>query len=74
MDAPEINGRELLKTILPKRKDETHKGDYGRLGMLCGSVGLTGAPYFAANSAVRAGAGLLPLRFRAISTRLSQSN
>ena len=59
MDAPEINGRELLKTILPKRKDETHKGDYGRLGMLCGSVGLTGAPYFAANSAVRAGAGLV---------------
>ena len=35
MDTPEISGYELIKQILPKRKEETHKGDYGRIGMLC---------------------------------------
>lgn len=46
---------------LPKRSPLTHKGDYGRLLILGGSVGFTGAPTLAARAAVRAGAGLVSL-------------
>lgn len=46
---------------LPKRERDTHKGDYGRLLVIGGSVGYTGAPTLAAKAAVRAGAGLVYL-------------
>lgn len=44
---------------LPPRQREAHKGDFGRVYILAGSVGYTGAPVFAANGAVRAGSGLV---------------
>ena len=44
---------------LPRRERESHKGDYGRLLLVCGSVGYTGAPVLAAQAAVRSGAGLV---------------
>ena len=44
---------------LPRRTRTAHKGDFGKLFLLCGSVGFTGAPVFAARSAVRSGAGLV---------------
>lgn len=44
---------------LPARPANTHKGDYGRLLLLCGAVGYTGAPALAAEAAVRTGAGLV---------------
>ncbi|MDR0671635.1 MAG: NAD(P)H-hydrate dehydratase, partial [Oscillospiraceae bacterium] len=47
--------------ILPHRPEETHKGDYGRALLVCGSVGYTGAARLAAESCVRAGAGLVSL-------------
>ncbi len=43
----------------PKRNSDTHKGDYGRIFMLCGSRRFTGAPYLAAMGALRSGAGLV---------------
>jgi hydroxyethylthiazole kinase-like uncharacterized protein yjeF len=46
---------------LPKRRPDTHKGDYGRNLILAGSVGFTGAPVLAARAASRAGAGLVCL-------------
>ena len=46
---------------LPKRRPDTHKGDYGRVLILGGSVGYTGAPTICARAAVRAGAGLVYL-------------
>lgn len=48
-----------LRRWLPARRRESHKGDYGRLLLLCGSVGYTGAPVLAAQAAVRSGAGLV---------------
>lgn len=51
---------ESYKT-LPKRRPDTHKGDYGRLLILGGSVRYTGAPTLCARAAVRAGAGLVYL-------------
>lgn len=44
---------------LPRRRRQAHKGDFGRVYILAGSVGCTGAPVFAANAAVRTGSGLV---------------
>lgn len=49
------------KPALPRRRRDAHKGDFGKLFILAGSVGYTGAPVLAAQSAVRAGAGLVTL-------------
>ncbi len=43
---------------LPIRKDDSHKGDYGKILLLCGSRGYTGAAALAATAALRSGAGL----------------
>lgn len=47
--------------ILPDRKADSHKGDYGKILLLCGSVGFTGAAALAAMGALRSGAGLVYL-------------
>lgn len=52
-------GEDAIARWLPERPANTHKGDYGRLLLLCGAVGYTGAPALAANAAVRTGAGLV---------------
>lgn len=44
---------------LPRRDREAHKGDFGRVCILGGSVGYSGAPVLAAWGAVRSGAGLV---------------
>lgn len=46
-------------SVLPDRKPDSHKGDYGRVLLLCGSVGYTGAAALAAMGALRSGAGLV---------------
>jgi NAD(P)H-hydrate epimerase len=46
---------------LPARKPDTHKGDFGRVLVVGGCVGMAGAPCLAANAAYRAGAGLVRL-------------
>jgi len=48
-------------SLLPDRKMDAHKGDFGRVLLLCGSVGYTGAAYLAAMGALRSGAGLVYL-------------
>ena len=44
---------------LPKRPAAAHKGDFGRVFILAGSEGYTGAPVLAARAALRTGAGLV---------------
>src|SRR5262249_44335352 len=44
---------------LPSRPRNTHKGTYGRLLIVAGSVGKTGAAALAARAAMRSGAGLV---------------
>ena len=46
---------------LPRRPRLAHKGSFGRLLLLGGSVGYTGAPNLAAGAAVKSGAGLVYL-------------
>jgi NAD(P)H-hydrate epimerase len=50
-----------LAGLLPARRYSTHKGDCGRVGIIAGSRGFTGAAIMAAQAAVRAGAGLVSL-------------
>ena len=51
----------IIRTLLPGRKRDTHKGDYGKILLLCGSRGFTGAAALAAMGALRTGAGLVYL-------------
>ncbi|MCX5784778.1 MAG: NAD(P)H-hydrate dehydratase [Elusimicrobia bacterium] len=51
----------FIKKLLPPREKNTHKGDYGRLLIIAGSKGMTGAAVIAARAALRAGAGLVTL-------------
>lgn len=44
---------------LPVRKRDTHKSDYGKVLILGGSVGYTGAVSMCARAAIRSGAGLV---------------
>ncbi len=46
---------------LPKRKADTHKGDYGRGLVLAGSLGMAGAACMCSEAALRGGAGLVTL-------------
>ena len=46
---------------LPRRRRDTHKGDYGRDLIIAGSVGFSGAPVLSARAASAAGAGLVSL-------------
>ncbi len=49
----------LAKRCYPRRKRNSHKGDYGKVLLVCGSVGYTGAAAMAARAALRAGSGLV---------------
>lgn len=49
----------LAKKLMPKRKTNSHKGDYGKILIVAGSRGLTGAAAMAANAALKSGAGLI---------------
>jgi len=49
---------------LPKlisRKKDTHKGSYGRVLVLAGSPGMTGAAYLCCKAALRSGSGIVTL-------------
>ncbi|MBQ9783609.1 MAG: NAD(P)H-hydrate dehydratase [Clostridia bacterium] len=45
--------------MLPPRPEESHKGTFGKVLCVCGSVGMCGAAFFAAKAAYRMGAGLV---------------
>ena len=51
----------IIHKLLPERRRDTHKGDYGKILLLCGSRGFTGAAALAAMGALRTGAGLVYL-------------
>jgi NAD(P)H-hydrate epimerase len=48
-----------LGLLLPPRDPSSHKGSYGHLLIVAGSVGKTGAAVMAAEAALRSGAGLV---------------
>ncbi len=48
-----------VEELLPYRKSDTHKGSYGKIGVIAGSINMAGACLFAAESAYRMGCGLV---------------
>ena len=60
MTYKELDHKTVL-SILPDRESAANKGDFGKILLLCGSVGYTGAAALATMGALRAGAGLVYL-------------
>jgi len=56
-----ILSRDEYRKLLRKRKKYGHKGSYGKVAILAGSKGYTGAAYISTQSCVVAGAGLTTL-------------
>lgn len=48
-----------VKKIIKKRNRDSHKGTYGRVGILSGSKGMAGAAVLNCNAALRSGSGIV---------------
>jgi hydroxyethylthiazole kinase-like uncharacterized protein yjeF len=48
-----------VTAIIPRRRDDSNKGDYGKVLLVSGSPGMTGSGCLAAAAALRTGAGLV---------------
>jgi len=54
----ELLTRERMRDLVPARAADSHKGDFGRVLVVAGSLGRSGAAHLAAIGALRSGAGL----------------
>ena len=52
---------DIIVPLVPQRKRNSHKGDYGRGQIVAGSIGMAGAAILACRAALRSGMGLLKL-------------
>ena len=56
-----VTDSQFVREVIPKRENNSHKGDYGKLLIIAGSCGMTGAAYLASEAALKSGAGLITL-------------
>jgi NAD(P)H-hydrate epimerase len=49
----------FIKNVIPIRKSESHKGTYGKVSVVAGSKGMTGASYLTSIAALRSGSGIV---------------
>jgi ADP-dependent NAD(P)H-hydrate dehydratase / NAD(P)H-hydrate epimerase len=63
VDGPyiELLTRERMRELVPVRAADSHKGDFGRVLVVAGSLGRSGAAHLAAIGALRSGAGLVTI-------------
>lgn len=63
LDGPKLAllTREDIRDLLEPRAQDSHKGDYGRVLIVAGSIGKTGAAFLAGMAALRSGAGLVTI-------------
>lgn len=61
---------DFVSGLIPERQSESNKGDYGRVFIISGSVGMTGAGCLAAGAALRTGAGLVYIGVPSILTSI----
>jgi ADP-dependent NAD(P)H-hydrate dehydratase / NAD(P)H-hydrate epimerase len=57
----ELLTRERMRELVPARAADSHKGDFGRVLVVAGSLGRSGAAHLAATGALRSGAGLVTI-------------
>ena len=57
----ELLTRERMRELVPARAADSHKGDFGRVLIVAGSLGRSGAAHLAAIGALRSGAGLVTI-------------
>ena len=57
----ELGTAESLRHLLPRRPYSSYKNQYGRIGIVAGSRGFTGAAQMCSSGALRTGAGLVEL-------------
>ena len=50
---------DLASSLIPKRRDNSNKGSFGKLLMICGSSAFPGAAHLALEAALRSGVGLV---------------
>ena len=55
----ELLTRERMRELVPSRAADSNKGDFGRVLVIAGSVGRTGAAHLSGMGALRSGAGLV---------------
>ena len=49
----------LCRSLLPPRRRDGHKGTFGKVAVIGGAVGYTGAPFYAGEASARTGSGLV---------------
>lgn len=59
LGAVQMVGADFARESLPVRRTDGHKGDFGKVLVVGGTVGYTGAPYLTATAAMRTGCGLV---------------
>ncbi|MDQ2085616.1 NAD(P)H-hydrate dehydratase [Herbivorax sp. ANBcel31] len=69
-----IIDKRTVEDLIPKRHSDSNKGDFGKLLLLTGSKGMTGAGCLTGKAALRSGAGLLYLAVPASLTNVYDSN
>ncbi|MBN1135429.1 MAG: NAD(P)H-hydrate dehydratase [Anaerolineae bacterium] len=52
---------DMVRSLLPLRRADGHKGTFGTVGVVAGSLNFTGAAYLCAAAAYRVGAGLVQI-------------
>src|SRR4051794_19514085 len=57
----ELLTRERMRELVPARAADSHKGDFGRVLIVAGSLGRSGAAHLAAIGGLRSGAGLVTI-------------
>ena len=57
----EISDDEFVRSLLPRRAPDAHKGDCGRMLAICGSYTMPGAALMCASAALRSGVGLVSM-------------
>lgn len=62
---------EVLRPLVLKRKNETHKGDYGHTCLVCGCDSMPGAASLATAAALKSGCGLVTLHTSSYAAMIS---